>query len=137
MPAAHPQTSEDARTLSRVLETAALYLLLLNLIVSIYIEVRVLKLSQNSEEDYRVRLLKEAREAAKAEMSDLDEEIEQAQEKAAARDSVRAAVKEFEAHGEKEFDAEQENPLADQDDEETGDANQGDKKGKGAKKSKG
>ena len=34
-------------------------------------------------------------------------------------------------------DLEQENPLADQDDEETGDANQGDKKGKKTKKSKG
>ena len=119
MPASHPQTSEDARALSRGLETAAVYLLLLNVIVSIYIEVRVLKILQSSGEDYRVRLLKDARTAAKAELSDLDEEIEQAQEKADARASIRAAVKEFEEPGESApSDLQvQENPLADQDDE--------------------
>jgi len=133
----HPQTSEDARTLSRVLETTAVYLLLSNVIVAVYIEVRVLRLSQNSGEDYRVMLLKENREAAKAELANLDEEIEEATEKAAARDSVRVAVKEWEHGQSTAVEMEQANPMADQDDEETAIPNQEDKKSKKNKTGKG
>eukprot|EP01050_Picozoa_sp_SAG11_P037438 SAG11_NODE_14761_length_600_cov_1.534930_1_plen_138_part_00 len=117
---AKPETSEQARSISDALEVISMALMVCNVFLATFIEVRVWTHVRASEEDYRVRMLNHQVEKSKQQTEQLLAGVARAKALADERAAHRVAMHSGSNDAETD-EAEFDNPVADGgDDDEAG-----------------
>jgi len=106
----NPATTKAAHNLSAALEWVSMALTIVNVFLTVFVEIRVWKHVRDGEEDYRVRMLKRQRSNLEKELEDFAAGIVKAKAMADERAAHRAAIHGHDDDDENEFG----NPVSDE-----------------------